>query len=561
VSSHVPAVAHTAANELLVTVAPNAKATVEALIRSHAGLTLVGALPDLPAILVRSDPGGRSRIVGWLRAQHGVETVQPDTIERPDEVPDDPGFAYQWYLDNSPATTQPPGSGAPIYGADVDAPQAWSQTLGSAAIRIAIVDTGIDGGHPDLAGKVVAAANFTASNTTADLSGHGTHVAGVAAASFDNATGIAGMAPSARLLDVKVLAVDANGKTAGDCADVADEIVWAANHGANVINLSLGSKSPCQAMALALDYAFAHGALPVAAAGNDGTTTPSYPAAYDHVLSVAATDTDDEIAGFSNRGASWVDVSAPGVGIVSTLPTYDNATGVVRYGYLSGTSMATPIVAGIAALIWDRFPAAEANRDVQARIEASAEPIPGTGTYWRYGRVDACRAVTASGPPCSAAPAEPTFPPPPTTPPPSELAQPAPVAPPVTGPAIPGVYKGSLGRRGGPLRLSVGGRGDALIGVQVAVILRCQRGPARRIRVAGLNSANYARIRRTGAFGFRLRPRGTGVRGQQLKVTGSFNAAERRARGTLRLTGTTSGGGRCDTRPIAWTVRFALPPA
>jgi subtilisin family serine protease len=185
VSSHVPAVAHTAANELLVTVAPNAKATVEALIRSHAGLTLVGALPDLPAILVRSDPGGRSRIVGWLRAQDGVETVQPDTIERPDEVPDDPGFAYQWYLDNSPATTQPPGSGAPIYGADVDAPQAWSQTLGSAAIRIAIVDTGIDGGHPDLAGKVVAAANFTASNTSADLSGHGTHVAGVAAASFD----------------------------------------------------------------------------------------------------------------------------------------------------------------------------------------------------------------------------------------------------------------------------------------------------------------------------------------------------------------------------------------
>ncbi len=89
-------------------------------------------------------------------------------------------------------------------------------------------------------------------------------------------------------------------------------------------------------MALALDYAFAHGALPVAAAGNDGTTTPSYPAAYDHVLSVAATDADDEIAGFSNRGASWVDVSAPGVGIVSTLPTYDNATGVVRYGYLSG---------------------------------------------------------------------------------------------------------------------------------------------------------------------------------------------------------------------------------
>jgi thermitase len=102
----------------------------------------------------------------------------------------------------------------------------------------------------------------------------------------------------------------------------------------------------------------------------------------------------------SNRGAGWVDVAAPGARIVSTLPTYDNATGAVDYGYLSGTSMAAPIVSGIAALIWAQMPAGAANRDVEARIFASAEPISGTGVDWRYGLVDACRAVTANAASC-----------------------------------------------------------------------------------------------------------------------------------------------------------------
>jgi thermitase len=571
VESRVPNPAVAAADEVLVTFAPDAKAGVETRMRSQTDMGVVGRLPHLAVDLIRVRAGDRMRAIEWLSGQHGVESVQPDTIERPDAlqcppavncaIPDDPGFSYQWYLDNAPGTTQPPGSPSPVYGADVDAPAAWAQTRGSAVVRIAIVDTGIDAGQPDLAGKVVGAANFTASTTTADLAGHGTHVAGITAASFDNATGIAGMAPNARLLDVKVLAVDANGRTAGDCADVADGIVWAADHGANVINLSLGSPSPCRAMQLAIDYAFAHGALPVAAAGNDGTTSRSYPAAFDHVLSVAATDTDDEIAGFSNRGANWVDVAAPGVGIVSTLPTYDNATGAVGYGYLSGTSMATPIVAGIAALIWDQFPATEANRDVEARILASAQAIPGTGTYWRYGRVDACRAVTANQPPCSGVPPEPPLTSPPPTPPPA-LAQPAPIGPPLTNPpAIPGMYTGSIGRRGGPLRLVVADRGDALIRLQLTVRVRCQRGPSRAVRVVGLSATKYKRIMSSGKFALRLSPRGTVVRRQQFQLSGTFNTPGRRARGTLRLTGLADNGGRCDSRAINWTARRARPGA
>jgi len=405
---------------------------------------------------------------------------------------------------------------------------------------------------------VIAAANFTASNTTADLSGHGTHVAGIAAASFDNDTGISGMAPNARLMDVKVLAVGADGRTSGDCADVADGIVWAANQGADVINMSLGSPSPCPAMALAIDYAFNRGALLVAAAGNDGTTDRLYPAAYDHVLSVAATDNGDRIAGFSNRGASWVDVAAPGVGIVSTLPTYDNATGVVGYGYLSGTSMAAPIVSGIAGLIWDRLPAVDANRDAEARIVASAEAIPGTGTYWRYGRVDACRAVTANGPRCSGIPLEPPLASPPTAPPPSEVGQPAPIAPPLANrPAVPGTYKGSLGRAGGPLRLRVGDRGDALIRIQVTVQLRCQAGPARRPKIAALSTTEYGKIEQNGRFALRVRRPGKVVRSQQIQINGTFEVAKRRVGGTLRVTGVAGGSNRCDSRSIRWTARLA----
>ena len=566
VDSAVPPAARAAADELIVTMSPAAAARVLQRVAAHPGVSVVGRLVHVPAILVRVSPSERHRLAAWLSAQPGVTAVQPDAVERPDSVPcqpsngcvipDDPGFPYQWYLYNQPGGPATPGGGAPAYGADVDAPLAWSRSLGGAAVRIAVVDTGIDATHPDLAGKVVAAANFTASNTTSDLSGHGTHVAGIAAASFDNGRGISGVAPNAQLMDVKVLAVGADGQSTGDCADVADGIVWAADHGANVINLSLGSPSPCAAMALAVDYAFAHGALPIAAAGNDGTTAPSYPAAYANVLSVAATTDADQIAGFSNRGASWVDVAAPGVGIVSTLPTFDNATGAIGYGYLSGTSMAAPIVSGIAALIWAQMPAASANRDVETRIFDSAQAITGTGTDWRYGRVDACRAVTANAPPCAPLSGQPAPFPAPQGPAPPQIAQPAPIQPPPPSPnALPGLYTGSLARRLGPLKLTVGNRGDSLIRLRATVQVRCQKGKPQRIQIVSLSTTNYGVVRRNGTFQIRVRKQVMRLRNPRVQLGGTFNVAGRRAKGTVRVTGTMPGGGRCDSGTVTWTVR------
>lgn len=562
VASRIPPAASLAADQLLVESVPGVLGRLEKLIRVEPGVRLIGALPDLPVDLLRVAPVDRARVVAWLRAQSGVESVQADVLEYPDGVacpaggdcPNDPGFPYQWYLDNAPGNPVPPTAGAPVEGADVDAPLAWSQSRGSPDVRIAIVDSGIDSSQPDLAGKVVAAANFTASDTVADLAGHGTHVAGIAAASFDNAIGIAGMAPNAHLMDIKVLAVDANGRTTGDCADVADGIVWATNHGANVINMSLGSTSPCEAMQLAVGYAYSHGALPIAAAGNDGSTTLNYPAADQHVLSVAATTAGDQVADFSNRGAGWVDIAAPGAGIVSTLPTYDNATGAVDYGYLSGTSMAAPIVSGIAALIWAQMPAGAANRDVEARIFATAEPIAGTGVDWRYGLVDACRAVTLNAASCHGAPAPAPGVQVPIVPP-FQIAQEAPIASPPSRPnALPGTYTGSLGRRGGRLRLVVGGRGDALIRVQTAVLVRCAKGPSRRVPIAVLSTSAYGKIAPGGKFAFQLRRRGVAVRVQRIRISGTFDVARRRARGTLRLTGQAPRAGRCDSRPIIWTA-------
>jgi thermitase len=518
----------------------------------------------MPVVLVRVPRGRRERMVRWLRGLPGVVSVGSDAVESPVAVacpsgagcviPNDPGFGYQWYLLNASGTVEPPGAEMPIDGADVDGPQAWSRTRGSAAVRIAVVDTGIDAAHPDLAGKVVAAANFTASDTTQDLSGHGTHVAGIAAASFDNGIGIAGMAPNARLMDVKVLAVDQDGKTAGDCADVADGIVWATDHGANVVNLSLGSSGRCLALELAVRYAVSHGALVVAAAGNEGSTSRFYPAAFSDVLSVAATTNRDQLAGFSNRGASWVDVAAPGDGIVSTVPTFDNGTGAVGYGYLSGTSMAAPVVSGIAALIWGQMPAQTARQDVESRIIATAQPSTGTGIDFRYGRVDACAAVTAD-PLLCAAPAAPAPSPAPPAPAPPPVAQPAPIA---TAPrlyAVPGTYTGPLARGAGQLRLLVGDGGDALVRLQGTVRVRCDKRALRRVRIGALSTTDFGRVRHGGTF--RLRTgRVTSLLGRpRIEFAGRFNVQRRHASGTLRVTGQIRGIGRCDSRVIRWNAR------
>lgn len=258
-------------------------------------------------------------------------------------------------------------------------------TKGSSTVRIAIWDTGIDQDHEDLKTKVIANVNFTTSRTVDDRYGRGTHVAGIAAAITDNARGIAGVGFQTSLMNVKVLSDTGSGQYSW----IANGIIWAADNGAHVINMSLGGTSTSSTLQAAVQYAWSKGVVLVAAAGNENVSTPTYPAYYEECIAVAATDQNDAKASFSNYG-SWVDIAAPGVNIYSTLPNHPNRIGVRNYGSLSGTSMATPHVAGVAALVKARYPSLT-NADIKAKILAATDPA--TGFTPTLGRINAYKAV------------------------------------------------------------------------------------------------------------------------------------------------------------------------
>ncbi len=219
-------------------------------------------------------------------------------------------------------------------------PQIWTRTKGE-GVRVAVLDTGAALDHPDLKGQIVAAKDFTGSASgAADVHGHGTHCCGVIAAA-ENDTGVVGVAPKAKLLVGKVLGDNGSGGGRG----IAAGIRWAADSGADLISMSLGSGSPDPAIHAAVKYATAKGVFMIAAAGNEGPYDNSvgYPGGFPECVCVAAVDQAKRIAKFSSRGDE-VDVAAPGVDILSTYPPKN-------YARLSGTSMATPFVAGVVALL------------------------------------------------------------------------------------------------------------------------------------------------------------------------------------------------------------------
>ncbi len=261
-------------------------------------------------------------------------------------------------------------------------PQAWQITSGDASTIIGVLDTGIDKGHEDLVGRVVGEVNFTTSPTAADVYGHGTHVAGIIAAVANNGVGIAGLAYDCRLLNVKV-ADDGGWVTSGA---LAKGIVWAVDHGARVINMSLYLLEPSVEVERAVEYAWSKGALLVASSGNYLGSRAVYPAYYDNCLGVAATDTHDEVTLWSGRG-DWVEVAAPGVAIYSTLPGNN-------YQALSGTSMAAAHVSGLAGLLFtvakDRNDNVFTNDEVRAAIESGCDRVP---FGYVKGRINALKAV------------------------------------------------------------------------------------------------------------------------------------------------------------------------
>ncbi|TMG04361.1 MAG: peptidase S8 [Chloroflexi bacterium] len=370
--------------DLLVKFRPDAPPSEIARLHASANATLVSDVPDIGVKRLRVPPGHSRASVAEFQASAAVEFAEVDGAVQTQFSPNDPYYAGAY-----PTTRF--GNIAQWAPQAVSAPAAWDTTQGDPAIIIAIVDTGVDSAHPDLQAKIVSGTSFLGS--AKDQFGHGTHVAGIAAASTNNNTGVAGICPRCSIMSVRVL--DANGS--GSISDVAAGIIYAANNGARVINLSLGGASTSQTLRAALDYAVAHNALPVAAMGNSYAQQALEPAYWYSALSVGAIDQSGAKADFSNYGAK-TDVVAPGVGILSTMPTYPvtlNQTYEQNYDALSGTSMATPVVSGVAGLILSRNPALTADQ-VKGIIEATAGDGKSFNTTTGFGLVNAANAVAAA---------------------------------------------------------------------------------------------------------------------------------------------------------------------
>ncbi|MBI2940838.1 MAG: S8 family serine peptidase [Chloroflexi bacterium] len=313
--------------------------------------------------LVRVTSGQEPAARDALRRDPAVESVEYDFVAHALLVPSDPYYPQQWGL------------------ARINAPSAWDRARGT-GVLVAIVDTGIDLDHPDLVARIAPGGlNFVAPGTPpADDNGHGTHVAGIAAASL-NGLGVVGVAPEARLLPIKVL--DASGS--GSYYDIMDSIRYAADQGARVINLSLGGLFDVSYLRDAVNYARARGAVVVAAAGNDPIQT-YYPAAYPGVVAVSAVDSGDRIAAFSSRG-SYIGIAAPGVTVASTAWRGSGESYVSR----SGTSMAAPHVAGVVALVRGVRPALSGDEAVGV-LKRAAYPL-GDSSLYGAGLLDAAAAV------------------------------------------------------------------------------------------------------------------------------------------------------------------------
>ena len=329
-----------------------------------------------PVITVRTatDRGAAAGLVAQGRRAGRAAGVEIDTPTR--IAGTDPYRALQWGF------------------AEMRVDAAWSASTG-AGVTVAVLDSGVDATNPDLAGQVLPGADLVTGDGDggADPNGHGTHVAGVIAARTGNDLGISSIAPNAKILPIRI--VDANGN--GYLSTAAAGIVYAADHGADVINMSIAARATQVALAEAVAYARAKGVVVVAAAGNDRATgsPPSYPAAEPGVIAVAATDQNDAVAGYSTAG-SYVDVAAPGTNILSTFPVAKGSD----FAYLSGTSMAAPQVAAVAALLKARDRSLTPDQ-IEQSVESSAVDLgsPGRDDDFGYGRVDAAAALATLVPP------------------------------------------------------------------------------------------------------------------------------------------------------------------
>ncbi len=340
--------------------------------------------------------GDPAAVAARLEGSSLVAYAERNLILRADAIPNDPLFGELYGLHNT-------GQTGGTADADIDAPEGWDAAgLGSfpstGGVKVGVVDTGIQAAHPDLAGKLAncaqsigvipgVVAGSIREGSCADDNGHGTHVSGTITANANNGVGVTGVSFNSSLAMCRALSGPAG---IGTTADVANCITWNYDKGAKVISMSLGGGASTT-LKNAVDYAWkggaANGAVLVAAAGNDGDSTANYPAAYPNVVSVAATDDRDQRASFSNANAD-VEIAAPGVDITST---WNNG----GYNTISGTSMATPHVAGVTAVIRSRYPSSTAAQIV-AKLDGAVDDLGAAGRdqSFGFGRVNLLQAAT-----------------------------------------------------------------------------------------------------------------------------------------------------------------------
>jgi thermitase len=390
--------------ELLVKMRAGGDGSIQSILSSlDNGIDAVISAPStgLDTLVISVDPAAISQVITELRANPNVELAEPNYLARVAYTPNDPFYFQQDYLER------------------IQVPQAWDFSTSLAPVLVAVIDTGVDTAHPDLAGiiwqnlgEIGLDANgvdkrsngidddgngylddwqgwnsVDGNNDVSDGHGHGTHLAGIIAASTNNNEGIAGIAPNARILPVKAL--DATGY--GTYNQIAAAIIYAVDQGAQIINLGFAGEGSSQVLQDAVNYALMHGVVVIAAAGNTGSDMAVFPSAYPGVIAVAAVDKGLFWLPFSTHGDT-INLSAPGMDISSTFPGG-------RYNQMSGTSVASAHVTGVAALLAGLRPDATAD-ELRAILFHTAFDLgsPGWDPYYGFGLVQAYDAMAYASP-------------------------------------------------------------------------------------------------------------------------------------------------------------------